>query len=190
VEAWLGRPLAPAPPAEPTAADAARLVERYLAAFGPASVADVQVWSGLTRLREVVDGIADRLRPFRDDDGRALWDLPDAPRPGPDVDAPVRYLPEFDNLLRSHDDRSRVLDGDHRRRLTTPNGVPPHTFLVDGRVAGTWRLTESGGSAVLDVRPYGPLSGADADAVAEEGGRLLAFAAPAASPEVLVHPPG
>jgi len=104
-EAWLGQPLDDRP-------DPERLVLRYLAAFGPATPMDAQTWSGLTRLGEVFEGLRGQLVTFTGEDGRELFDLPDAPRPGADVPAPVRFLPDFDNLLLSHADRRRFMDAD------------------------------------------------------------------------------
>ncbi|TDD65206.1 winged helix DNA-binding domain-containing protein [Jiangella aurantiaca] len=181
VERWVGRPLDPAPaPAE--------YVRRYLGAFGPASVADLQTWCGLTRLRGVVDSLRPELRVFRDEAGRELFDLPDAPRPGADVPAPVRFLPDFDNVLRSHADRTRVIDDINRKRMNRRNGVVPHALLVDGEVAGWWRL-EAG---VLTVTPFRLLSAAETSAVEAEGRDLLAFALSPDSPDgadVRVLPP-
>jgi hypothetical protein len=155
------------------------MVTRYLAAFGPASVADVQAWSGLTRLREVTDRM--ELRVFGTEDGRELLDLPDAPRPGPDTPAPVRFLPEFDNLLLSHTDRTRVMADEHRRRLFgVKNGVFPGTFLVDGFLRGSWRITTQRKSAVLTIMPWARTTKKDLAALTAEGGRMLTFAAPAA----------
>ena len=170
VEKWLGRPVD---------ADASPdgLVLRYLAAFGPATVADTQKWSGLTGLREVVERQRSRLRAFRDGNGRELYDLPDAPRPGPDAPAPVRYLPEFDNLLLSHEDRARVLTEEDRARVMSVNGIVAGTVLVDGFVHGTWKIHRARGTAVLRVTPFRRLARRDAAAVAAEGERLLAFAA-------------
>jgi len=169
-EAWLGRPLA----VDPSPGD---MVLRYLAAFGPASVADAQVWSGLTRLKDVFEGLRPGLRAFRSEAGVELFDLPDAPRPGPDVPAPVRFLPDFDNLLRSHADRTRVISDQDRKGIATKNGVTPHAVLVDGEFAGTWRVERDGAAARLAVSPVRALAAADRAAVAEEGARLLAFAA-------------
>jgi hypothetical protein len=183
VEAWLGRPVASDP--SPDAA-----VLRYLAAFGPAAVADVQTWSGLTRLGEVMERLRPHLRTFRDEQGRALFDLPDAPRPDPDTPAPPRFLAEFDNVLLSHADRSRVIADDHRRRIATLNGMVPGTFLVDGFVGGTWKTTRQRGAATLHLKPFAPLDAPDRTALAEEGARLLAFAAPDATPDVRFAPPG
>ncbi|TDE09473.1 winged helix DNA-binding domain-containing protein [Jiangella asiatica] len=184
VESWLGRSV------EGSTAPA-RFVLRYLAAFGPASVLDVQTWSGLTRLREVVDELRPELRVFRDESGRELFDLPDAPRPPADTPAPVRFLPDFDNVLRSHADRTRVVDDVNRRRMNRRNGVVPHALLVDGEVAGCWRLE----GAELTVTPFRPLTPAERDSVVDEGRALVVFAtadedgAGGDDPDVRVAPP-
>jgi len=170
-ETWLGRPLEAGPSLE-------RLVTRYLAAFGPASVADAQAWSGLTRLREVTDRLRPGLRVFRDERGTELFDLPDAPRPEPDTPAPVRLVAEFDNLVLSHADRARIISEPNRRRMFTRNGIFPGTVLVDGFVAGMWKITRSRSAGVLTIELFGPLGPRDRDSVTDEGGRLLAFAAP------------
>lgn len=169
-EVWLGRPL-------DRGADLDELVLRYLAAFGPATIADVQVWSGLTRLREVAERLRPRLLVLHDEQGRELLDLPDAPRPEPDVPAPVRLLAEFDNLTLSHADRTRVIADEHRRRIATKNGMVPGLVLVDGQVRGTWRITRARSIATLTVSPFAPLTAADGEAATAEGADLLRFAA-------------
>ncbi|MGE5292726.1 MAG: winged helix DNA-binding domain-containing protein [Micromonosporaceae bacterium] len=156
------------------------MIKRYLAAFGPATVADAQAWSGLTRLREVVECIRPGLRVFRDEQGRELFDLPDAPRPDPGTPAPVRLVAEFDNLILSHADRSRVISDRDRQRLFTRNGIFPGTVLVGGFAAGTWRITRSRGDAALTVELFGPIPPRDRQAVTREAERLLGFAAPGA----------
>ena len=165
-EHWLGRPLDPAPAID-------QLVLRYLAAFGPAGVMDVQTWSGLTRLREVADRLRPRLRTFRSEAGKELFDLPDAPRPDPDTPAPVRFLPQYDNLLLSHADRSHVT-GDAPGHWPT-DGLHWSALLVDGVVGGVWRITVDRGTAILAVRLLRAIP--DPVAVEEEATRLCGFLA-------------
>jgi len=170
-ERWLGRPLDRDPAAE-------RLVRRYLAAFGPASVRDIQAWSGLTGLRQVTERIRPGLRAFRDEQGTELLDLPEAPRPDPDTPAPARLVAEFDNLILSHADRTRVISEPHRQRLFTRNGIFPGTVLLRGFVRGTWRITRSAGAATLTIELFEPAGRPDRDALAREGAALLEFAVP------------
>ncbi|MCX4237318.1 MULTISPECIES: winged helix DNA-binding domain-containing protein [Streptomyces] len=165
-EHWLGRPSEPAPAPDAT-------VLRYLAAFGPASVKDMQTWAGLTRLREVFERLRPQLVTFADAHGVELFDLPDAPRPDADTPAPARLLPEFDNLLLSHADRSRVVSAEHKGRTWRGNQAYP-TLLVDGFVAGVWRLEETGGGDVLTVEPFGTLTDRQRAEVTDEAGRMLA----------------
>ena len=168
----------------PFAAGAApdRLVLRYLAAFGPATVADVQNWSGLTRLAEVVDRLRPRLRTDRAEDGRELLDLPDAPRAEPDVPAPVRFLPQYDNVLLGHADRGRIVPVGATALFDEQFHWSP--ALVDGLLRASWRLDRKAG--VLHVRAPG-LSGVERTAVAEEGLALLGLLAPAApEPDVVI----
>jgi hypothetical protein len=179
LESWLGQPLASNPSKED-------LVMRYLAAFGPASVQDVQSWSGLTRLGEVVEQLRPRLCTFQDENGRELFDLPDAPRPDPETPVPVRFVAEFDNLVLSHTDRSRVVPGEHRGRLASLNGMVPGTVLVDGFVRGAWKFTATRTAATLRITPYDPISKPDKQALEEEGTRLLAFAAPDVTHEITI----
>ena len=168
-ETWLGRPLDPAPAID-------QVVLRYLAAFGPAGVMDVQTWSGLTRLREVTERLRPGLRTFRSEAGKELFDLPDAPRPDPDTAAPVRFLPQFDNVVLSHADRSHIA-GDAAAGWPT-DGLHWSPVLVDGFVAGAWRVKKERGTAALVLAPLGPLT--DLAAVEEEATRLLEFLAPGA----------
>jgi hypothetical protein len=176
IESWLGRALdsEPAP---------GRALLQYLAAFGPASVADMRVWSGLTGLREVVSGLD--LRTFRSEAGAVLFDLPDAPRPDPDTPAPVRFLPEYDNLLLSYADRSRVIPDGRRPPLFPGNGAGYGTFLVNGDHRGHWRIDRyrdrdrgrAGEAASLVLEPFERLSTQDTTELIEEGARLLRFIA-------------
>jgi hypothetical protein len=157
---WLG-PAGPAAPIE-------EFVRRYLVAFGPASVKDVQTWAGMSRLKPVVEAMD--LRVFTDERGRTLYDVPDAPLPDPDTPAPARFLPEFDNVLLGHDDRTRVISDEDYRRGIVIGGKP--TLLVDGFVHGTWKQSADG----LDIEVFRPLTRAQKADVEAEGARLLAFA--------------
>jgi hypothetical protein len=173
-EAWLGRPLA----AESSQTAAAqKAIVRYLAAFGPASVKDIQTWSGVTRLREAIEPLRPQLVVFRDAQGVELFDVPAAPRPDPETQAPPRFLSEFDNMLLSYEDRTRIIDEAYRKRVCTVNGLVRATILVNGFVAGTWRIAQKRGTATLLIEPFRPLSVQERDALTEEGIRLLNFAA-------------
>jgi hypothetical protein len=170
-QAWLAAPVEPEPRAE-------QLVLRYLAAFGPASVLDVQAWCGLTRLGEVVERVRPQLSTFRDEHGRELFDLPDAPRPDPSTPAPPRLLGEFDNILFGHADRTRIISEADRRRVFTINGLVRSTILVNGFVHGVWRTTIRRKEAIVDLEPFRPVSARNLEALRREAPRLLTFAAP------------
>ena len=169
-ESWLGRALAASPSRD-------ELLLRYLAGFGPASVMDVQAWSGLTRMREVAERLRPRLRTFRDQHGVELFDLPEAPRPDPDTPAPVRFLPEYDNVLLGHADRSRVVTDDLNGQIFTNEGRNWAWLMIDGFARGSWRIARDRGSATLIVRTRTALPGRNKSPVADEGARLLTFAA-------------
>jgi len=172
VESWLGVPLRSVP------VDA--LVLRYLGAFGPATVADIQLWSGLTRLREVVERLP--LRTFRGEAGQVLYDLPEAPRPSQDTPAPPRFLPEYDNLLLSHKDRSRVIPGNRPVPLPPGNGATAGTFLADGIWQGTWQIRNH----TLRIQPFTKLRRADRDALLTEAAQLCAFVHPQAKWDMIL----
>jgi Winged helix DNA-binding domain len=174
VEAWLGRPLS-------KDASIERMVLRHLGAFGPASTADVQAWSGLTRLGEVVDRLKDKLIAFTGPAGTTLYDLPDAPRPDADTPAPARLLAEFDNLTLSYADRTRVLADDVRRRAYTANGIIPGMILLDGVVVGTWKLRPK----ALALKAFRKITAGERSALLAEAVSVLAFAAPKVTPEII-----
>ena len=154
----------------------ALLVRRYLAAYGPATVLDAQTFTGLTGLGEVFERLRPELRIFRDEAGSELFDLPDAPRPTGRTRAPARFLPEFDNILLSHARRDRILPEGTMSMLSLGNGLRP-AFLVNGFVAGTWKLHATRRSTTLEAKPFEHLSVGARRELEDEGARLLAFAA-------------
>ena len=183
-EDWLGEPVDPA--ATPEA-----LVVRHLAAFGPASAADVQAWSGLAGIAAVLKGMASELETFRGEGRRILYDLPDAPRPGEDVPCPPRFLPDFDSLVLAHADRTRVIADAHRAQLVTKNLRVRATFLWDGEVAGTWTVERAKGTAILRVAPFARLPRGAAAALRDEAEPLVRFIdAEAGAHEVSLERPG
>jgi hypothetical protein len=178
IEHWLGEPLE----ANPSVDD---LVLRYLAAFGPATAKDVQIWSWMTGIREVLERLRPRLRTFRDEAGRELFDVPDAALPDPETPAPVRFLPEYDNLVLSHDDRGRVID----RRFGV-DGWLRGSILVDGFVRGTWRHDTNGDVATLLIGLFEQVPATDRGQVEAEAARVLDFlAADAPSHEIHFREP-
>ena len=182
IEAWLGEP-----PADGLTVDG--LVLRYLRAFGPASVMDAQMWCGLTKLGDVFERLRPDLLVFRDERGRELFDLPDAPRPDPDTPAPPRFLYDYENLLLSYADRSRAIDPERVRHIVVRQNVGISTFLVDGFVAGTWQVERERDRASLVIRPLSPLARTDERALLDEGEALLAFlAAEVADRDVVLGP--
>lgn len=168
-DAWLGKSI----PTDEAPAHA--LVRRYLAAFGPATPVDMQVWCGLLGLREVFEAIRSSLVTFRDARRRELFDLPGAPRPAEDSPAPVRFLPEFDNVLLSHSDRTRLIADEHRPKVMLKNLQVRATLLVDGVVAGTWRVARKKKIATLIAEPFGALAKKTMAALESEGDALLRF---------------
>jgi hypothetical protein len=166
IERWLGRPLDPNPSIDD-------IVLRYLGAFGPATAKDVQVWSWLAGMRGVLERLRPRLRTFRDEKGRELFDVPDAPYPDADTPAPVRFLPEYDNIALSHDDRTRVIERKFGEGIWMRGSI-----LVDGFVRGTWRMDTKRGEGMLKIGLFDSLIPSDRVAVAAEAELLAAFLAP------------
>ncbi|MEV6307142.1 winged helix DNA-binding domain-containing protein [Streptomyces sp. NPDC051840] len=175
-EYWLDSPARPA--ASPDAT-----VLRYLGAFGPASVKDMQSWSGLTRMREVFDRLRPELLTFRDEHGAELFDLPDAPRPDPDTPAPARFLPEFDNVLLGHADRTRVIPPAYKGRNGTGNQVYG-TVLADGFLAAVWRLDRNADESTVTVQPLGPLGRTVREEIRDEAAHLMTVMSPSATYDV------
>lgn len=150
---------------------------RYLRVFGPASVMDAQAWCGLTRLKEVFERLRPRLRTYRDENGRELFDLTESTLADPDLPAPVRFMPVYDNLMLAHADRTRFVEDVLRKRMVAANGFFA-TFMVDGYVRGRWQIEREKKRATLVVWPFrDPLSKPEMAAVEEEGRSMLDFVA-------------
>jgi Winged helix DNA-binding domain len=169
-EKWLGRELS-------GSEDPRGLVLKYLAAFGPATVRDAQTWSGRMGLKQAVEEIRGKLRVFRDENDNELLDLPDAPLPSEDTEAPPRFVPDYDNLVLSHADRGRVISEEHRKKVFLSAARVRATFLIDGFVRGVWKVEKTRRAATLVVEPFERLSRGDRDTLSEEGGRLVRFLA-------------
>lgn len=169
IQDWLGS--SPAEVGVPS-----ELIRRYLGAFGPATLQDMQAWSGLTRLNEALDAVRPSLCIFQNEDGKDLFDLPNAPRPEPDTPAPPRFLPAFDNLVLAYADRRRVMSIDHQRRVCVGAKVAP-TVLVDGFVLGTWSTERTPSKVTLCVHLFDRVHQHDHTAILDEGQSLLTFLA-------------
>lgn len=170
LDEWVGETLPPPSPAS--------LIARYLRAFGPASVADVQAWAGITRLGEVAASMD--LRRYRDPDGRELLDLPELTVPDEDTPAPPRLLGPFDQMILSFADRTRVISDEYRKRVITQNGLVKGTLLVGGQVRGFWELRKERKAAVLELSPFEKLPKRDLGALESAAGQLVTWAEPAA----------
>jgi hypothetical protein len=171
LESWTGRELE----VEPSLED---MILRYLGAFGPASVRDMQNWSGLTRLKAVFEELRPRLATFRDEEGRELFDLPHAPRPRCNVPAPPRFLGEYDNVLLGHADRRRIIPRDFAWEEMLAPGRSANNLLVDGMLRATWWIERQGKrQATLAIRPFLELSPAEHAEIAAEARRMIDFAA-------------
>jgi hypothetical protein len=149
-----------------------QLVGRYRAAFGPASKADFTAWSGFPGA-EAFEHLRPQLMVFAGEDGRELFDLPEAPRPEADSAAPARLLADYDNILIGYANRSRIADPKHLTHVMTVNGIFNPTFTVDGFMRGLWKLT-AGKAPVVTLRWFLPLRKKDEAALRREARSLLA----------------
>lgn len=166
-ESWLSQPI-------PTEQNLRTLVLRYLAAFGPATVADIQTWSGIG-VKEVVEQLRPELITYRDERKRELFDLPNMHLPDPDSPVPERFLPEYDNLLLSHKDRTRIIANEYRKKVYLPGLRVASTILVDGFVRGAWKIEKTKGAATLTIQPFATLTRQNRTVLTEEGERLVRF---------------
>ncbi|MEV0249100.1 winged helix DNA-binding domain-containing protein [Nocardia sp. NPDC050712] len=176
VEPWLGAPLDPSYPLS-------ELLLRYLGAFGPASTMDMQAWSRLTGIKKAVDQLGDRVRTYTDDRGRTLYDVAGAELADPDRPAPARLLGWYDNAVLSHQDRSRIVPEGNSARLRTSTTLVS-SILLDGYLAGLYKIFPKGGAARLRISPARPWTRAECAEVEAEAHALLAFLEPDLEPVV------
>lgn len=169
-DAWLGQAI-------PEASATQELIRRYLAAFGPASAKDIETWSGLKKVKEVIEPMREQLVTYRDERKRELFDLPNMPLPDADTPAPERFLPEFDNLLLAHEKRTRIVADEFRKSVYLPGLRVAATILVDGFVRGAWKVETKKGEATLTITPFATLTKENRAALTDEGERLARFVA-------------
>jgi hypothetical protein len=175
-ESWLGEPLDSEYPAD-------ELVLRYLRPFGPASTMDMQTWSRLTGFKEVVDRLGPRLRTYKDERGRTLYDLAEGELVDGDVEAPVRFLGWYDNVTLSHQDRSRII-AEEVPNTNWPPTSNVSTLTIDGFIAGSYKIVTAKDQATLRIMPGQPVSTSIQAELIEEGERLLRFVEPDRSHEI------
>lgn len=183
VEQWLQQPQL-----QPTSTPAgiADLLLHGIAAIGPASSADLRSWSALRGIRPVLESLRPQLRVFRDEAGRELFDLPDAARPRAETPAPVRFLPEYDNVFLSHDDRARIIEPQHNHHFTqSANGRRLRAVLVDGFIRAGWSHGCDKGRASIQVRMFERFDAGTRDEIATEAQALLRFLEPDADDYVV-----
>lgn len=167
-DTWLGQP-------KFQEANLQLLVFRYLAAFGPATVTDIQTWSGLLKLKDAIEALKPQLRIYRDEQRRELLDLPDMPRPDAETPAAVRFLPEYDNLLLSHQKRTRIIADQYRSLVYLPGLRVRSTFLIDGFVHGAWKIEKHKQAATLVIEPFAELTKQQRDELGQEAEQLVRF---------------
>jgi hypothetical protein len=178
-ESWIQRSI-------PMENDFRGLALRYLAAFGPAGVTDLQTWSGLEKLKDAVEKLKPELMVYQDENGRELYDLPDTTLPDPETPAPIRFLPEYDNVLLSHSNRTRIIAEEHRKQVYLPGLRVASTILIDGFVAGVWKSDTKKGVATLTITPFAAISPQTRTALEAEGESLLRLAEPDAKKYAVV----
>jgi hypothetical protein len=142
---------------------------------------DFQAWSGFVRLDKELAPLKDELVLYYTEDSRELLDLPDAPLPDANTPAPVRFIPEYDNLLISHADRTRIIAAEDYPKVFLSAGRVLGTILVDGFVNGTWKIKKQKKMAVLEITPFTSLTSDDENALMTEGLQLLQFVEDSAS---------
>jgi hypothetical protein len=169
-ESWIGRKI-------PVKENLGDLVLRYLAAFGPASPTDMQTWCGysLPDLKAEFEKLKPELTVYLNEKRQELFDLPTIGLPEENAPAPIRFLPEFDNLLLSHKNRNRIVADEYRSKVYLPALRVAATILIDGFVRGAWKVEKTKTTTTLLIEPFAKLTKPDRAALAEEGEKLIRF---------------